>query len=251
MKSADAISVSHLTTKFGKKTIHNDISFCIQKNSICALIGGSGSGKTTLLKALLGLLTPTAGVIKILNQELQTLDIEGKTLLKKKLAVLFQDGALFSGLTVLDNILFPLTESCKIKPSARPAIGKYLVELVGLEKDVLSKMPSELSGGMRKRVGLARALILEPEILFLDEPTSGLDPISARHFDQLILDLHKKLDTTIIMISHDIESICSISQHIIALGGGKIIADGDTNTVVHSSEPWIKEYFKSHTEKAK
>lgn len=249
MKTLDAVSVSNLTTKYGHNTIHNDISFNIKNRSICAIIGGSGSGKSTLLRALLGLLIPTKGNIEILGKNIKNLDFHEIEKIRKRTSVLFQDGALFSGLTVLDNILFPLTEIYVINDEDKFSIAAHLLKLVGLDDSVLIKMPNELSGGMRKRVGLARALILEPEILFLDEPTSGLDPISARHFDELIINLHEKLNTTIIMISHDIESICSISEQIIALGSGKIIANGPTNEVIKLEHPWIKEYFKSYMNK--
>lgn len=246
MKSPEAVVVTNLTTQYGKNIIHDGISFSIKNRSICTIIGGSGSGKSTLLRALLGLLIPTKGSIEILGKNIKNLDFHEIEKLRKRTSVLFQDGALFSGLTVLDNILFPLTEMYKIGYEDKLRIATHLLKLVGLDENVLIKMPNELSGGMRKRVGLARALILEPEILFLDEPTSGLDPISARHFDELIKNLHEKLNTTIIMISHDIESICSISEQIIALGSGKIIADGPANEVIKLEHPWIKEYFKSY-----
>lgn len=245
IKNTPAIDVRNLTTKYGNKLIHNNITFSIKRNTICSLIGGSGSGKTTLLKALLGLLTPVCGSIKIFEQEINRLNLNEQSLLRKKTAVLFQEGALFSGLTVEDNITFPLEEQLTISKKTKKFLVRYWLNQVGLDADVGAKMPSELSGGMKKRVGLARALILEPELLFLDEPTSGLDPISARNFDRLIRNLQRDINITIIMISHDINSIQNLSDQIVALGNQKIIADGTPSEVLESPNSWIQEYFNN------
>ncbi len=244
MKNKLAVEVSNLTTNYGPKIIHDNISFSIPRNSICSLIGGSGSGKTTLLKALLNLLPPKTGVIKILDHEITSLSADEESIFRKRTSVLFQEGALFSGLDIKDNILFPLNELLSIQDTTGLKIVHYLLNLVGLDNDVAAKMPSDLSGGMKKRVGLARSIILEPEILFLDEPTSGLDPHSARNFDELIKKLQDQLEMTVIMISHDRESVISISDQIIALENKKIIANGNLSEILSSDNKWLREYFE-------
>ena len=244
----NSIEIKNLTTKYGDKIIHDNISFTVEKNSLCSLIGGSGSGKTTLFKVLLGLLKPASGYAKVLSQDLNKISPQLEKQLRKNTAVLFQDGALFSGLTIEDNVFFPVNEILEIGKKAKSKIVEYWLKQVDLEADVAKKMPSELSGGMRKRVGLARALILEPDLLFLDEPTSGLDPITARNFDKLIKDLQKQLKMTVLMISHDIDSITALSDKVVALGNQKLIAEGTLSEVLKSPDPWIQNYFqRSHT----
>lgn len=248
MQSQDqriVIEASSLTTAFGSNVINDAVSFKIHRGDLVSVIGGSGSGKTTLLRALIGLLKPKSGSISLLGKDLWELSSNEREQLLRRISVLFQEGALFSGLTVIDNISFPVAEFVSLPQKELLELSRFWLKIVGLGVDVEQKMPSELSGGMKKRVALARALILEPDILFLDEPTSGLDPIAARKFDELILTLHEELGATIFMISHDLVSIKSLSSRVIALGKGTILADGSLNEVLEINDPWIKEYFGS------
>jgi phospholipid/cholesterol/gamma-HCH transport system ATP-binding protein len=238
-----AIQVENLVTKFGNNVIHDDISFSIAKNSICSIVGGSGSGKTTLLNILLALLKPFQGTIKVLDIDILKLNDNSEKDLRRNTSVLFQDGALFSGLNVFENIIFPVNEAVSLSERHKKILVERSLEEVDLDFETSSKMPSELSGGMKKRVGLARALVLEPTLLFLDEPTSGLDPITARNFNKLITTLQKKFGMTIFMISHDIESVLSLSDQIIGIGDKKIIYNGSVSGLPKSENKWIKEYF--------
>jgi phospholipid/cholesterol/gamma-HCH transport system ATP-binding protein len=239
------ISVDTVTTKFGEAVIHDKISFGIEKGTIVSIIGGSGCGKSTLLREIIGLLKPTSGNILLFGENVWHCSGPELQSLKNRFGVLFQNSALFSSLTVGENIAVPLIE--------QSTLGKNLIEnfvqirlgLSGLPPETIWKMPSELSGGMKKRVALARALALEPEILFLDEPTSGLDPISAREFDKLIKTLSESLGLTIFMVTHDLDSIISVSDRVIVLGEGKILADDSPDIVSKGNHPWIKSYFST------
>jgi phospholipid/cholesterol/gamma-HCH transport system ATP-binding protein len=239
------IKVRDLTTAFKGFVIHDRISFEIKKGDLCSVIGGSGSGKTTLLRVIVGLLRPYSGEVTLLGENIWALPELERERVLRRISVLFQEGALFSGLTVFDNIIFPLVEFTRTSMKEMKELAKFWLSVVGLSSDVAYKMPNELSGGMKKRVALARALILEPDIVFLDEPTSGLDPIAARNFDALIKTLHDELDATIFMISHDLASIKSLSTRVLALGQGKILADGTLEEVLHKGDLWIDEYFSS------
>lgn len=250
MLSESIIQVENLVTKFGSNVIHDHISFDIEKGSIVALIGGSGTGKSTLLREVLGLQQQTSGAARLLGREISNCSREEQNELRKRFGVLFQSGALFSALTCGENIAVPLKEQFGLRGSLVDEIVQLRLGLVGLEASVAQKMPSELSGGMIKRVALARALAVEPELLFLDEPTSGLDPISARAFDHLIKTLHDNLGLTIFMVSHDLDSLFCISPRVIVLGEGKILADGPVKKVASHSHSWIQEYFASRYQTA-
>jgi phospholipid/cholesterol/gamma-HCH transport system ATP-binding protein len=247
MKVSDVpvIEVKNLVTAYKGVVIHDDISFSIKKSEFYSVIGGSGSGKTTLLRAITGLLKPYSGQIFLLGQNVWELEDFAREQLLRKVSVLFQEGALFSGLTVRDNIIFPLTEFTGISVRDKYELADFWLSVVGLSGETGFKMPSELSGGMKKRVALARALIMEPEIVFLDEPTSGLDPVSARSFDTLVKTLHHELGSTIFMISHDLSSIRALSTKVMALGRGRIIAEGPLEKILEHGEPWLQDYFKS------
>jgi phospholipid/cholesterol/gamma-HCH transport system ATP-binding protein len=245
MKQEEIIKVVNLTTGYQNVVIHDAISFVINRGEFCTVIGGSGSGKTTLLRAIVGLLKPLSGDIFLTGQNLWKLeDLEREKVLQR-IAVLFQEGALFSGLTVLDNIIFPLQEFIQMPKADMYDLAEFWLRVVGLSRRDGFRMPSELSGGMKKRVALARALIMEPEIVFLDEPTSGLDPISARSFDALIKTLHDELGATIFMISHDLASIKMLSTKILALGNGKVMAHGSLESILKEEQPWLRDYFRS------
>ena len=217
------VEISHLKTTYGARVIHDDISFRIFKGDIFALLGGSGSGKSTLLNTMIFLKEPAGGEVKILGWKLKPKDSLD---MKLNLGVLLQFGALFSSLNVLDNIMLTLREYTHFSPKDIQDLALMWLMRVGLEKEVANLYPNELSGGMVKRVGLARALALSPKILFLDEPTSGLDPKSARHFDALIAQLRDLLGISIIMVTHDMESVKSVVDRMMILKDKKVFFEG-------------------------
>ncbi len=239
------LKVDSIVTRFGAQTVHRGVSFAIERPSVVALIGGSGSGKSVLLRELLGLMRPDSGNIEILGHDITQLSPKRLAALRNRYGVLFQDGALFSGLTVEENIRVPYVEHTRLPESLIKPLVELRLALSGLSSDVGLKMPSELSGGMRKRVALARALALEPELLFLDEPTSGLDPINARAFDQLVRTLCDSLGLTVLLITHDLDTLEGITDRVIALAEGKVLADGTFAEVSKVKHPWIQSYFSS------
>lgn len=246
MKNAETvISIQSIETRFGAKQIHKDVSFDVYRGQILAVIGGSGTGKSTLLREIIGLLRPSGGRVVLLGTDVWAATADELAALRHRFGVLFQNGALFSALTVGENIAAPLKEQTNFDESLIESIVQLRLGLTGLSCDTCQKMPSELSGGMRKRVALARALALEPELLFLDEPTSGLDPINARAFDKLIRTLSESLGLTTFMVTHDLDSIESIADRLIVLDSGKVLADGPVHEVEKVNHPWIKSYFSS------
>ena len=245
MNQATIIEVESIKTVFGNKEIHNDISFSINAKKVVAIIGGSGSGKSVLLREMIGLQRPTSGTIKILGTDICASSEDQLEKVYDKMGVLFQQGALFSALTVSQNIAVPLHEKTSLDTDTINQIVGFKLLLVGLEVDIGNKMPSDLSGGMRKRVALARALALDPQLLFLDEPNSGLDPIGSRSIDSLIRTLCDSLGLTIILITHDMDTLKNIVDHIIIIGEGRILAEGSYEEVSTSKQPWVAEYFSS------
>ncbi|MCB0339932.1 MAG: ATP-binding cassette domain-containing protein [Bdellovibrionales bacterium] len=239
------IEVQDVHTKFGSKVIHSGVSFSIEAGSITALIGGSGCGKSVLLREILGLLRPDLGKIKVLGTEIWNCSESELSQLRMRVGMLFQDGALFSALTVAENVGVPMYEQSDLSPEAIDELVELRLTLSGLAPKIGSLMPAELSGGMRKRAALARALALEPEVLFLDEPTSGLDPITARAFDSLIRTLVDGLGITVLLVTHDLDTIEGIVDNLIVLGSGKVLAQGDVASVRGENVPWISEYFSS------
>ncbi len=234
-----------IVTRFGADTIHDGVSFAVQRGQVVALIGGSGTGKSVLLKELSGLLRPTAGSALLFGSDVWQADDDALNALRRRFGMLFQDGALFSSLTVAENVGVPFHEHTDLPDDLISALVGFKLSLVGLSPEVGRKTPAQLSGGMRKRVALARALALEPEILFLDEPTSGLDPIGAREFDQLVRALSDSLGLTVFMVTHDLDTLLSIIDRTIALSSGKVIADGTVAAVRQSDHPWIRAYFSA------
>lgn len=239
------LELKDVETAFGNTIIHRGVSFSLEPGTVTALIGGSGSGKTTLLRAILGLLTPTKGEVRLFGESLRGKSEREAQALRNRYGILFQNGALFSALTVGENIAVPLREQTHFSDAVIEQLVSLRLALVGLAPETAVKMPSELSGGMRKRVALARALALEPELLFLDEPTSGLDPINARAFDHLIRTLTDSLGLTVVMITHDLDSLLGMTDRILVLDQGKIIADGPVEEVRKVAHPWIQEYFSA------
>jgi phospholipid/cholesterol/gamma-HCH transport system ATP-binding protein len=239
------LEVLSVATRFGSDIVHDDVSFTIGRGELVALIGGSGTGKSVLVREMIGLLRPTAGRIHMLGVEVWRTDTAHMDGLRRRFGMLFQDGALFSSLSVAENIALPLREHTNVDDATIASLVGFKLALVGLTPETCRKSPAQLSGGMRKRVALARALALEPEILFLDEPTSGLDPVGARAFDRLIRTLTDSLGITVFMVTHDLDTLLSIVDRAIALSAGKVIADGPVAAVVATDDPWIRQYFSA------
>jgi phospholipid/cholesterol/gamma-HCH transport system ATP-binding protein len=239
------IDIENIVTKFGSQVVHNGVSFRVGQGEVVAIIGGSGCGKSTLLREIIRLLRPTSGEIWLLGENVWRCSPEKMNKLRRSFGVLFQNGALFSALTVGENIALPFLEQTTIDHSLIDDLVQLRLGLSGLEASVAGKLPSELSGGMRKRAALARALALEPRILFLDEPTSGLDPVNARAFDQLIRTLSDSLGLTIFMVTHDLDTLEGIVDRIVVLGQGSVVANGSYQEVVQTDDPWIQEYFSA------
>jgi phospholipid/cholesterol/gamma-HCH transport system ATP-binding protein len=242
---ADAIiRVRDLVAGFGRQVVLDHLSLDVRKGEILGLVGGSGSGKSVLLRTMLGLLPKLQGTIEILGTDLDRVTEPERHSLERRWGVLFQQGALFSALTALENVAFPMREHLAVSERLRNEVAAAKLEMVGLSAADGAKLPSELSGGMTKRVALARALALDPEIVFLDEPTSGLDPIAAGELDALIRTLQETLGLTVLMITHDLESLYSIANRIAALADGKVVAAGPMASMLASEHPWVKSYFQ-------
>ncbi len=239
------IVLDSIETRFGSSVIHRGVSLTLESGRIVALIGGSGAGKSVLLRVALGLLRPSAGQVRLFGHDIWQLSEAELNDLRNRIGVLFQNGALFSGLTVAQNVAVPLQERTKLSAELVDQVVDLRLALSGLTRESRYKMPSELSGGMVKRAALARAIALEPEVLFLDEPTSGLDPINARAFDQLVRTLCDSLKLTVVMVTHDLDTLFSIVDRIVVLGEGKILADGPLDVVVNTKHSWIQQYFSS------
>lgn len=231
-----------IINRFGAKTVHDKLDIHLDKGEILGLIGGSGSGKSVLLRTLLGLQKPSDGSVMLLGHNPYELSEKDRRALFQRIGVLFQDGALFSGLTVFDNIAFPLREYRAAKKSDIEQRVYKTIEQVGLEKDVVKKYPSELSGGMTRRVALARALVMEPEILFLDEPTGPLDPVAANDFDDLILSLTKNLDLSILIITHDLNTLVKICTRIAMIVDKRVVV-GSLDDMLKNDHDAIRAFF--------
>ena len=243
---ADAvIEVEGVVTRFGAQTVHDGLSLQVRRGELVALIGGSGSGKSVLLREILGLQRPTAGTVRLLGTDMWNASDDELAATRKRFGMMFQEGALFSSLDVAGNVATPLLEHTDTPAELLPRLVNLRLALAGLTADVGAKMPAQLSGGMKKRAALARALALEPEVLFLDEPTSGLDPITARAFDQLLAFLNKDLGLTVLMVTHDLDTLLSIARRVVVLGRGTVIADGTADAVMAVQDPWIQSYFSS------
>lgn len=242
--SCPPIVVENLCTAFGDHVIHEDLSLTVNRGEILGVVGGSGTGKSVLMRAIIGLQIPTAGSITVLGRSITDAQSDEDIDIRSRWGVLFQGGALFSTLTVGENVEVPLKEFYpEIGPDLRREIARYKVLLSGLPEEAANKYPAELSGGMKKRAGLARALSLDPELLFLDEPTAGLDPIGAAAFDRLTKALQATLGLTVFLITHDLDTLYEICDRVAVLADRKVIAVGTIPELLATDHPWIQEYF--------
>jgi phospholipid/cholesterol/gamma-HCH transport system ATP-binding protein len=237
------IRVKDLEVGFDDKLVMNGLDLDLFAGEVLGFVGASGAGKSVLTRAILGLIPKRAGVIEVEGRALDAMSAEERRRVERRWGVLFQQGALFSSLTVKQNIQAPMREHLDISPGLRDELALLKLALVGLPLDAANKYPAELSGGMVKRAALARALALDPEVLFLDEPTSGLDPISAGEFDDLIGTLQRTLGLTVFMVTHDLDSLYAICDRVAVLGDGKVIAIGPISELLKSQHPWIRSYF--------
>lgn len=238
------ISIRDLVVGFGSQIVLDHLSLDVRRGEILGLVGASGGGKSVLLRAIIGLIPKWQGRIEVVGVDRDTATPEETRALERRWGVLFQQGAMFSSLTVLENIQFPMRENLQLSEPLLGELANAKLEMVGLSPNDGKKFPAELSGGMTKRAALARALALDPEILFLDEPTSGLDPISAGDFDALIKTLQQTLNFTVFMVTHDLYSLEVECDRIAALANGKIVAIGSLSEVIESDHPWVKSYFQ-------
>jgi len=237
-----AIEVKNVVNRFGDQTVHDGVNLTLKKGEILGLVGGSGSGKSVLLRTMLGLHKPSGGEVLVAGKNVTEMSEKEKKDMAQKWGVAFQDGALFSAMSVLDNIELPLREHTKLANKDIESLARFKLGIVGLKPDAANKMPSELSGGMVRRAGLARALSLDPEVLFLDEPTSGLDPVAAAAFDDLILELHRVLDISVLIITHDLDTLVKVCDRVAMLVDKKVTV-GTVEELMKSDNPKIKEYF--------
>ena len=236
------ISIRGLRTRFGRQVVHDGLDLDVLPGEILGVAGGSGSGKSVLLRTILGLNRPAAGTIAVLGQDIGRLSEAGWRRLEEHWGVLFQGGALFSSLTVAQNVELPFKEKTDLPPGLIAELARLKIEMVGLPADAAAKYPAQLSGGMRKRAGIARALALDPEILFLDEPTSGLDPIGAAEVDELVRGLQQSLGLTVFMVTHDLDSLRAICDRVAVLVD-KRIKVGTMAQMLRDDHPWIQAYF--------
>ena len=241
---AELIRIRGLRTQFGSQTIHEDLDLDVRRGEILGIVGGSGTGKSVLLRTIVGLNQAAAGEIEVFGHHLMDLPLSQRRRQEQRWGVLFQDGALFSSLTVAQNIQVPMKEHLDLPKALMDELAAMKVALVGLPPEAGSKFPSELSGGMRKRAGLARALSLDPELIFLDEPTAGLDPIGAANFDNLILQLQASLGLTVFMVTHDLDSLHAICDRIAVLAEKRVMVVGTMDDMMRHQHPWIAEYFR-------
>ncbi|WP_183380317.1 MULTISPECIES: ABC transporter ATP-binding protein [unclassified Herbaspirillum] len=238
------IEVRGLVNRFGKHTIHDQLDLSVGQGEILGVVGGSGTGKSVLLRSIVGLQAPTAGSVQVFGQDLSLLSASQRSRYERRFGVLFQRGALFSSLTVLENVALPLIEYGGMTRAEAQHLAAIKLALSGLPPEAGAKTPAQLSGGMVKRAALARALALDPDILFLDEPTAGLDPIGASAFDRLIMTLRDALGLTVFLVTHDLDTLYAICDRIAVLSAKRVLVVADIATVAATDDPWIQDYFQ-------
>jgi phospholipid/cholesterol/gamma-HCH transport system ATP-binding protein len=239
------VDVRGVRTAFGAQVVHDGLDLQVRRGDLLALIGGSGTGKSVLLREIVGLHRPDAGSVRLLGTDVWSAGADALAAVRRRFGMMFQEGALFSSLDVADNVATPLREHLDLPDALVDELVRLRLSLAGLPPEAGTKMPSQLSGGMRKRAAIARALALEPEVLFLDEPTSGLDPITARAFDALLAFLNRDLGITVFVVTHDLDMLFGIARRVVVLGRGRVVADGTIDEVVRVDDPWIQSYFSS------
>lgn len=239
-----AIKVRDLTVGFGQQLVMNGLDLDVHKGEVLGFVGASGMGKSVLMRTILGLIPKRHGTIEVFGSDVDRLSPDARARLERRFGVMFQHGALFSGLTVKQNAQVPLREHLKMSDRLAEELAMLKIALVGLSPDAADKYPAELSGGMIKRAALARALALDPELVFLDEPTSGLDPIGAAEFDELIATLQQTLGLTVFMVTHDLDSLHSICDRVAALADGKVVASGPIAAMLECDHAWVRSYFQ-------
>ena len=237
------IEVRGLLNSFGPQVVHEELDLDVYRGEILGIVGGSGSGKSVLLRSIIGLIEPKAGSVRIFGVDMHDAGPAERRRLEERWGVLFQDGALFSSLTVRENVMVPMAEHLDLSPATRRELAELKIAMVGLPAYAAAKYPSELSGGMRKRAGLARALALDPEIVFLDEPTAGLDPIGAADFDGLIRQLQEALGLTVFLVTHDLDTLHAVCDRIAVLADRKVLVTGTMADMMRVDHPWVHEYF--------
>jgi phospholipid/cholesterol/gamma-HCH transport system ATP-binding protein len=242
------IEIKGLKNYLGNQWVHSDVNLSINRGEIFAIIGSSGSGKTTILRSILMLLKPTAGTIRVFGQDIATLNEKEANELRRRWGMLFQHSALFSVMTVQENVMFPMRELASLDTEFMQELAMLKIALVGLSKESAGKFPAELSGGMQRRAAAARAIAMDPELLFLDEPTSGLDPLSAKQFDNLILFLRDTLNLTIVIVSHDIESLKRTTDRVAFIGKGRVLSVQPIEELMQNKDPLIADYFSEKIE---
>jgi len=238
------ISVRNLRSQFGAQVVHDGLNLEVRRGEVIGVIGGSGAGKSVLLRSVVGLRQPDGGTAEVLGVDLSRAPAAQRQAIERRFGLLFQDGALFSSLTVAENVALPLKEQYALPPALLDPLVLLKIRLAGLPDSAAHKYPAQLSGGMRKRAGLARAIALDPEILFLDEPTSGLDPIGAAHFDSLLVTLKRALNLTVFLVTHDLDSLYAICDRVAVLADGKVIVVDRVEVVEGFPHPWVQECFR-------